>query len=179
MKIALFGVALLLCATAADAQSVYRCGNAYQQEPCKGGKSVDVSPPLFDPAGPTSKVVYLCRATDGNLYWIPEHCRQRGWTIERTEIVPTHLSWEQQREIARSKRAAGEQLVRDAMNPSVTGNYEQGPQQDSRAVQCEQLEAMVRDLDRQGRAGSQLYDLDRVRAQRLDVRNRQHRIGCR
>lgn len=179
MKTALFGVALLLCATAADAQNVYRCGNAYQQEPCKGGKSVDVSPPIVDPAGPANKHVYLCRATDGNLYWMPEHCHQRGWSVERTEIVPARLSWEQQRDIARSKRAAGEQLVQDAMNPSPGGSYQQTPQQSARSAQCDQLEAIVRELDRQGRAGSQLYDLDRIRAQRLDARNQQHRMGCR
>lgn len=178
MRVEIFAAGLLLWAACANAQSVYRCGNTYQQEPCKGGKSVDVSPPVTDPFGPGSQRVYLCRAPDRNLYWMPDHCHDRGWTVERTELVPSRLPWEQQREIARAKRAEGESLVQDASRPAPM-TYQQIPPNNQKAAECESLEAVVKDLDRQGRAGSQYYDLDRVRAERLDARNRQHRLGCR
>ncbi|GAB3651273.1 hypothetical protein [Ramlibacter alkalitolerans] len=37
---------LALCAGSAGAQTVWRCGNSYSQEPCAGGKPVTVSEPV-------------------------------------------------------------------------------------------------------------------------------------
>jgi hypothetical protein len=38
-------LAIVICAgTSASAQTVYRCGNAYSDEPCKGGATVDIRP---------------------------------------------------------------------------------------------------------------------------------------
>lgn len=77
----ILGFVLLGLAGDAGAQ-VYRCGNTYTAEPCKGGKEVDVSPAFSDRSGPKTKEIYLCRAPQGGLYWTVEHCGQRGWTIE-------------------------------------------------------------------------------------------------
>lgn len=75
---------------------VYRCGNTYTQEPCKGGREVDVTPPVSDLSGPKTTVIYLCRAQGGSFYWIPQRCATRGWTLERSATVSKHVSWENQ-----------------------------------------------------------------------------------
>ena len=36
---------LLTLATVAPAQTVYRCGNSYSQQPCPGGNAIDTSDP--------------------------------------------------------------------------------------------------------------------------------------
>lgn len=53
--------ALCIASMGVHAQ-VYRCGNTYTQEPCKGGREVDVTPPVSDLSGPKTTVIYLCRA---------------------------------------------------------------------------------------------------------------------
>ena len=36
-------ILVLVCGTAAQAQTVYRCGNSYSQTPCPGGSTVDAT----------------------------------------------------------------------------------------------------------------------------------------
>ena len=55
-------LAALCIASMAGQAQVYRCGNTYSQEPCKGGREVDVTPPVSDLSGPKTTVIYLCRA---------------------------------------------------------------------------------------------------------------------
>jgi hypothetical protein len=57
--------ALCIASMGVHAQ-VYRCGNTYTQEPCKGGREVDVTPPVSDLSGPKTTVIYLCRAQGGS-----------------------------------------------------------------------------------------------------------------
>ena len=92
--------ALCIASMGVHAQ-VYRCGNTYTQEPCKGGREVDVTPPVSDLSGPKTTVIYLCRAQGGSFYWIPQRCATRGWTLERSATVSKHVSWENQVELPR------------------------------------------------------------------------------
>lgn len=43
MRTVVTATMLLLAASGAAAQTVYRCSNSYSQEPCPGGRAVDVS----------------------------------------------------------------------------------------------------------------------------------------
>ena len=104
--------AACLYALGCQAQEVYRCGNTYTQEPCKGGKPVDVSPAFSDLSGPKTTVIYLCRAPGGSLYWIPEKCIARGWSLERSATVSSGISWDNQVEEARRQRAEAQELTR-------------------------------------------------------------------
>jgi len=170
----ILGFVLLGLAGDAGAQ-VYRCGNTYSQEPCKGGREVDVSPAFSDRHGPKTKEIYLCRAPQGGLYWTVEHCGQRGWTIERTERVPANVSWEDQLAAARRNKADAEAL---AAPPAPTYYTPPQTQAISRSAECEALDAEVKRLDSMGRAGSRYYDLDWIRAQRKEARDRQFRLRC-
>ncbi|WP_404302696.1 hypothetical protein [Alicycliphilus denitrificans] len=132
---------------------------------------------MSDPAGPGTKRIYLCRRPDNALFWVPDHCRGHGWTIERTETVPARVPWEQQLEIARAKRNAGEQLRQAAMvPPSVVQQYPDSG--DAKASRCSYLDERIKDLDRMGRAGSRLYDLDWIRRERKSTRDEQFRLRC-
>lgn len=169
-------VMLLLLPFSAQAE-VYRCGNTYSHEPCKGGRTVDVTPPLADPAGPSTQRIYLCRRSDNALFWAPDHCHNHGWRIERTETVPARVPWEQQIEIARSKRNAAAQLQQDSAVPRFPLPAPQQPA-DSRSARCGALDGWVKELDRMGRAGSLHYDLEWVRRERKAARDEQFRLRC-
>ena len=108
-RLALFA-AVFLCPFGVQAQEVYRCGNTYTQEPCKGGRTVDVSPTLSDLSGPKTTVIYLCRAPGGSMYWIPEKCAARGWTLERSATVSSGVGWDNQVAEARRQRNEAEEL---------------------------------------------------------------------
>jgi len=153
---------------------VYRCGNTYTQEPCAGGRTVDVSPALTDMTGPKTVVINLCRAPGGSLRWIPQQCSTYpGWTLQRTARVPANLPWQSQLEIARDQRAAAQALT--APRPVVRYS---GPVQPSRKEECARWDERVKELDQMGRAGSQYYDLEWVRRERQAARDKQFRLRC-
>lgn len=175
MVIKILAITLLALTSEASAQ-VYRCGNTYTQEPCKGGREIDASPPVSDPRGPTTRLIHLCNAQDGQRYWISEACHVRGWTTDRSERVPLHFSWEDQVALANRQRR---QAQAETMNtpPSFAQRTTQ-PQVPNRKMQCDALDERIRELDSMGRAGSRYYDLDWIRRQRKDARDTQFRIRC-
>lgn len=161
-------------AGAAQAQ-VYRCGNSYSHAPCKGGQVVDASPVLSDPRGPVSKEIYLCSAAGGRQYWNAVHCAQRGWRIERIERVPADMPWEEQVAAARQAQQSAAQA---SAAPLQRAPRAPSPPVPSAQDQCRALDERVAELDRMGRAGSRHYDLDWVRHERKQARDRQHRLRC-
>ena len=168
----LLGIALLSFAADADAQ-IYRCGNTYSHQPCQGGREIDASPAVSNLNGPSTTVIYLCRATQGALFWIPEPCAKRGWTIERTERVPANVPWEAQLAAARTQR---DEAARTVAPPPVY--YPTAPQAPSRKEQCAAYDAEVARLDAMGRAGSLHYNLEWIRERRREVRDAQFRLRC-
>ncbi|WP_152969444.1 hypothetical protein [Paracidovorax avenae] len=156
---------------------VYRCGNAYSHEACKGAKVVDTSP-LVESVGPSSAkpaTIYLCQSPGGGMFWVPRHCQQYGAWIERTETVSGHLSWENQVAAAEAQRQAALQLIAPSQRPQ--GSTVADPMV-SRRDECDALDRRVIELDNMGRAGSRHYDLDWVRDERRKARDRQFRIRC-
>lgn len=177
-----FGVLLLGVSGASDAQ-VFRCGNAYSTEPCPGAVTVDVSPALSDPSGPSSTLVYLCRTAGDGLFWLPKPCSTRGWSLVRKERVPIGMPWEDQLRIARSQKRAADALERDRRavpsssrsSASVTARPAPGLRDE---MECRLLDQRIRALDAQGRQGSTHYSLERIREERKKARDRQFRLGC-
>ncbi|WP_092949891.1 hypothetical protein [Paracidovorax konjaci] len=174
LRLALLTVACLWAA-GASAQ-VYRCGNSYSHEPCKGARVVDTSP-LIESAGPQSPkpvTLYLCQSQGGGRFWSQRHCQQHGAWIDRTETVPGHLAWEHQVATAEAQRNAAQSLTAP---PERSYNSSQAAQP-SRRGECEALDQQVKELDRMGRAGSRYYDLDRIRDERREARDQQFRLRC-
>ena len=168
----LFGFCL-----SAQAQ-VYRCGNAYSSKPCPGGKEVDVSPPLSDPAGPKSVQIYLCRTPGGKLYWLHERCANRGWTLDRIEWVPKGLDWDDQVEYARDKRNAARANAAPVISGGSSSQSSGGASASNKAFQCDELNRRVNWLDGLGRAGGSGYTMDWIREERRLARDKQYRLGC-
>ena len=170
----------LLSTWAGVAQAqVYRCGNTYSNAACANGCSVDVTPPVSDPAGPRTVLIYLCQYPSHRRAWHAEPCSHAGLVLERTERVPSDLDWPQQVAFANALRAQAQTQAQSqaAANaaPARSGPFD-GP---SRQQQCKALEERVRELDSMGRAGSRYYDLDWVRSERKKARDAQFRLQCR
>lgn len=158
----------VLLISSANAQ-VYRCGNTYSNQPCKGAKEVDTSPALADPRGAQTKEIFLCRAAPGRLYWNHEHCSARGWAVERISRVPKDASWEDQVEIARSQKRNAESLA-SATYP--TGSPSTAAP--SNRAACQQLDERIKWLDSMARANSTPW----ITEERRLARDRQFRLHC-
>ena len=177
MAVAAWGLAFsatLLLAAPATAQ-IYRCGTTYSQKPCPGGTEVDTSPPVSVHGQPgRATVLYLCRGYDGGLFWTREHCRQRRALIEHTEMVPAHLGFEQQVELAKAQRDRSQAAAAPlpAAVPQVGSALRDEP------GQCVGLEERIRQLDQMARTGGTASYMDWVANERKLVRDRQFRLRC-
>ncbi|AVS91496.1 hypothetical protein C8246_06425 [Paracidovorax avenae] len=102
---AILAAALACLAAPGSAQPVYRCGNAYGQQACDGGRVVDTTPQsITSGPAPGTATVYLCRARAGGRFWTPRHCHEHGAWVDRTETVPAGMRWEEQRAAAIAQR---------------------------------------------------------------------------
>ncbi|WP_291518691.1 hypothetical protein [Acidovorax sp.] len=175
-------IAVAVCAfwSLAASAEVYRCGNSYSQEPCKGGRAVDTSPTVASHGGsgsPSMQTVYLCRSKAGSgMFWTTQHCHQTNAWVERTESVPKNMSWEGQLAMAKTQRDAAAAMFQ----PPPQSYAQQDTQQAvlSNKQTCAALEQRVKDLDSMGRAGSRYYDLNWVRSERKIARDEQFRLRC-
>lgn len=164
---------LALSVSLSAAAQVYRCGSTYQQELCSGGRSVDTSPAISDPAGPSQKRIYLCSRSDGAYFWVHEHCSRRGWAVEDMQTVSARIDWDGQVEQAQRQREQAQSQYAPARHSA--------PQQIASGDvrnQCDYLDERVRRLDEMGRAGSRYYDLNWVRSERQKARDAQFRLRC-
>ncbi|ABM32181.1 hypothetical protein QRO08_16825 [Paracidovorax citrulli] len=105
MRHLILAAALSCLAMPGGAQPVYRCGNTYGQQACRGGRVVDTAPQIISsgPAQGTS-TVYFCRGRAGGRFWTPRHCHEHGAWVDRTETVPAGMPWEEQRAAAIAQR---------------------------------------------------------------------------
>lgn len=158
----------------AHSGKVYRCGNSYSSTPCAGAQALDLAPPVSYGGSSVRKEIYLCKDYSGNLAWESVPCSANGRFMERIASVPANASWEQQVAIARTQRdkahaIAAEQIVPVAPRPSMN----------ARSSECQSLEWLIRRLDERCRANScSMRELDEVREQRKNARDRQFRINC-
>lgn len=165
----------LLAAAAPAAAQVYRCGNAYTDEPCRNGKVVDATPAVSDPAGPSSVYINLCSVPGGGRSWSRDACSLKGWKLDRKVQVPINLPWDEQVAVGNDKVRAAE---RYQWEPKP--NYAPNPAHPviARKQQCKALDARVAELDQMGRAGSRVYSLEWIREERRKARDQQFRLGC-
>lgn len=153
---------------------VYRCGNSYSNTPCADAQAVDLASPVSYGSNSARKEIYLCKDYSGNLAWESVPCSANGRFMERIASVPANASWDQQVAIARAQRdkaqaIAAEQIVPVAPRPSMN----------ARSSECQSLEWLIRRLDERCRASScGMRELDEVREQRKNARDRQFRINC-
>lgn len=68
MRFLLVLTAAFLLPAATIAQPIFRCGNTYSQEACKGGKVVEDKTTTLH-SGYSGSTVYLCKGHGGGLFW--------------------------------------------------------------------------------------------------------------
>ncbi len=120
---AILAAALACLAAPGGAQPVYRCGNAYGQQACDGGRVVDTTPQsITSGPAPGTATVYLCRARAGGRFWTPRHCHEHGAWVDRTETVPAGMRWEEQRAAALAQRRQMAALAAPAPRRHAAGN---------------------------------------------------------
>ena len=73
MQSVFLALALALAAASAGAQTVYRCGSSYGQQPCPGGTAVDVAAPV-----PGAETARGDKATPGRLKRAEAMARERA-----------------------------------------------------------------------------------------------------
>lgn len=172
MKLLILGLCLL---TGAAQAQVYRCGNTYSEEPCKGGREVDVSPTVSDHRGPKNKEIYLCKSNQGSLYWSARTCASQGWMVERIALVPRGVSWNEQVSIARGQRDRAHENADEQ-----TRNYGPPAAVESNHAECQAHEERVKWLDETCRSTAcSLPRLEWVREERRKARDQQFRLRCR
>lgn len=160
----------------ADTGQVYRCGNTYSHQPCEGGQAVNTANAVAESGGSSAmREIYLCKDFQGQLFWESSPRSLNGRFMERIASVPTNVSWDQQVAIARAQRDKAQAIEAEQMVPVVPRVVTQK----SNAGECQALEGLIRQLDQECRVKScNMRELDSVRNQRRDARDRQFRIGC-
>lgn len=142
-------LALCLCPLASQAQ-VYRCGNSYSSAPCADGKTVEVEPGVVaHPSTPDS-------AASGTP--APGAPRKRRRHADNNEA----------REWERTER----ELDKAQATPP--------PQRQARpdAAQCAAASQRIKKIDELARRGGSVAQMERLREDRQNARDRQFRAGC-
>ena len=104
----LIAVVLLCLATATSAQTVYRCGNSYSQQPCPGGNAVDTS----DPRSPEQQKA----AQQG-----AQHERRVADALEKQRVKEEEAAVRAAQQADQAQRAAAAKASRKP-KPEKTGN---------------------------------------------------------
>lgn len=141
-------LALCLYPLASQAQ-VYRCGNSYGSAPCAGAKTVEAEPVIQAHPGTPG------RATSGTPAPGAPRKRRRNADNEARE-------WE------RTER----ELDKAQATPP--------PQRQARpdAAQCAAANQRIKKIDELARRGGSVTQMERLREDRQNARDRQFRAGC-
>lgn len=178
---AVMGAGLAYWAPPVRAQEVYRCGNTYGHNACRGGRVVDTSPPMASVRSDSERdglaTLYLCQAKAGGKFWSRQHCHAHGAWVDRTETVPGGLRWQDQVAMASAQRNEMAALAAPS-TPQRTLETPPTPALPDPRTVCAALESRIAELDAMGRAGSRHYDLDRIRTERREARDQQFRLRC-
>lgn len=175
MRLAFVVLLAMASVPAATAQSaVFRCGRAYQAEPCVGGTRVNTQAAVRSSAhGADKTTIYLCKAYNGRAFWTTQNCYARGGaTVERTVDVPRELSWDEQVRMAEGARIAAEGLQR-------TPTRRRAHRAPVASSHCTALAQALQTNESALRAGGSARRMDKLTAQRHQLWAQQSAAGCR
>lgn len=178
MRFAVLVWMLFLVGSLAWAQApIYRCGKAYQAEPCDGGKLVDTRPQMSAPDdGSDMETIYLCESYQGAVFWTNTNCygyRPQAM-LKRTVKVPRNLSWDDKVAIAAGARRQADAL-QSAPRVQVSNS---GPTQADKRYQCEGFRQALRTNESASRVGGTAARMEWLAEERRDIIRRQQGAGC-
>lgn len=153
---------------------VYRCGNAYQAEPCAGGKVVDTAPPLSDRGGDGLQALHLCEAYSGrSTFWTPDNCASHRATLKRVVRVPRNLPWADKVALARQARIEGDALRAPPRAATYSAAAPAG------ASACSGYAQALEHNTSAARAGGTAQWMEHLAAERRRILAEQSAAGCR
>ena len=149
----------------------------YTDDHCPPGAEASTVAHASAPSRPSTITLYLCKATDGGLFWTRQHCHQRSALVDRTVTVPADRSFDEQVAWARARRA--ELAVPVTSNPAPVFQE----QRDTRAAwnkasRCKYLNERVAVLDSEARQPLSALRQDRIRVEKKEARDEQFRLRC-
>jgi hypothetical protein len=149
----------------------------YTDEPCPPGAEASTVAQAPVPSRPSTITLYLCKATDGGLFWTRQHCHQRRAWVERTVTVPADRSFDEQVAWARARRT---ELTAPAPSPPAPVFQEQRDTSAAwnKASRCKYLNERVTVLDAEARQPLSALRQDRIRVEKKEARDEQFRLHC-
>lgn len=149
----------------------------YTDDLCPAGANVSTVARAPAPSRPSTITLYLCKATDGGLFWTRQHCHQRSALVERTVTVPADRSFDEQVAWARARRA--ELAVPVPANPVPVLQEQRGNSAAwNKASRCRYLNELVTVLDSEARQPLSALRQDRIRVEKKEARDEQFRLHC-
>lgn len=166
-------LAILMLSTCLHAQ-VYRCGRAYSNTHCAGGKTVETTPSISMQGGASgTTTLYFCQSYGGGNFWSSDHCVKHGALVDRMESVPANLPFDQQVSLANSQRNRGAAL---SAPPVQAAGIDTGVP--SKPAQCAALDERIRYLDQLARTGGNAQYMDWIANERKLARDQQFGMRC-
>jgi hypothetical protein len=146
----------------------------YTDDPCPAGSNASTVARAPAPLRPSTITLYLCKATNGGLFWTRQHCYQRSALVERTVTVPADRSFDEQVAWARERRAT---LAAPRPLPPAARIERHEVAQD-RTLVCKALNDRVSWLDAYARQPLSAWQQDWARSERKNARDEQFRLRC-
>lgn len=157
---------------------IYRCGNAYSDEACKGSQTVDLKPTVeVHSDSATSSTVFLCRLGQ-RQFWSPKTCQAHNASTLYRQSVPKNWAWEQQWQHAQREWHSAEHRTATQAPLTHHADTSQLAQRQRARPDCAQSEQRIRQLDDMGRQGGTASFMERLRRERKELRDWQFRVGC-
>jgi len=156
---------------------VYRCGNAYSDEPCHGAQAVDVQPAVENQGGNAQTSVFLCRLGQ-RQFWSAQSCQSHNATMLSSQTVPHHWTWEQQWKHAEREWNSAERRTSVQAPLTHHADTSQLAQRRRARPDCASTEQRIRQLDNMARKGGSSSYMERIREERKALRDGQFRAGC-
>lgn len=116
--------------------------------------------------------LYHCKAYNGGTFWANAHCNQHKALVDRMVSVPSTLPFEQQVQIAETRRSAG---TTTTASRTVIINKTGAS---SKTAQCEALNEQIVQHDAMARQPLSAQVQDRIREMRKLARDRQFALRC-
>lgn len=157
-----------------DGQTMYTDAGCPQGAVAQRRQEDAVAPPPVR-SSTQATTLYHCQAYSGETFWSSTHCNQHRALVDRMVNVSSSLPFEQQVQIAESRRRA----VSTSATPSTLSSHASAhPAVADKRDACRRLNHLVAHWDAMARQPHSAQTQDWIREERKKVRDRQFALRC-
>ena len=157
---------------------IYRCGSAYSDAPCEGARAIDLQLPAKSPNSDGAlDTVFLCRL-GAQQFWASNSCQSHNASMLYRHSVPMQWTWEQKQQDAQRQWQQSQSARKERATRAPAAATAVQPKSRNTDSWCEQAEQRIRKVDAMARQGGKAKYMERLRAERQALRDRQFREGC-